>query len=339
MASITYLQEFQPETLRGFVDASQENQTPAIIDRFMGDEVTYNTNFATDIITRSQHIAAMIGLGGQKPVKDRNAVSRVMGELAHFGLQDVVTIEEAYAINQARNDGERSAVIARLINRSQDLLNDMALRVSVEKMKAVALGGNQYNKNGVKVDVDYGIPAEHKKVLLNGNDWAEANHDVIGDLLEWDKQYRDTNKRKADAILMTRTVFSSLTKNQLVIVEAGRPTGATRVSEAELRDVLAGYALPEIVLIEDTTVAVKDVETGEVEEITVFPENRIVFAAEGVGNFLTGPNPDAPNFEPIVFLDVYNERNPKRDIFEVSRTGFAVVDNPNLLLHADVIAN
>lgn len=337
MASITYLQEFQPQTLRGFVDESEANRLPAWVDRFVGDETTYSTNFAYDVIQRSQHIAAMIGLGAQKPVKDRNAVARVMGELAHFGLQDIVTIEEAYAINQARNDGERTAMVARLLNRSQDLLDDMALRVRVEKMKAIALGVNQYNKNGVKVDVDYGIPAEHKKVLLSGADWNEADRDVIGDLLEWDKQYRDTNKRQADAILMTRKVFSALTKNSLIIAEAGRPTGAVRVSEAELSQVLGGYGLPAIQIVEETTVAVNDPENGA-EVITVFPENRVVFVAEGVGNFLTGPNPDAPNFEPTVFLDVYAERNPKRDIFEVSRSGFAVVDNPNLLLHADVIA-
>lgn len=336
MAGITHLEEFSKPSLRALVDETVKNQTPSVIDQYVGNEVTYDTKFAYDIIKRSNHIAAMIGLGAEKPVVDRHATATRMGEIAHFGLKDVVTVEELYALNQARNGGEKNAMVDKLVNRSIDLVEWLQLRINVEKVKAVALGVNEYNKNGVKIALDYGIPTEHKKALTAGNDWDETDRDVIGDLLAWDEQYRETNGQSADAILMTRQALSKLTKNELIIAESGRPTGAIRVSEAEVQNVLASYGLPKIEIIDETSVTVKDIYTGDNETIEIFPVNRVVFIAKGVGNFLTGPNPDSQNFEPVATLDAYDERTPRRSIIEVAQSGFAVLDNPNLLLHADV---
>lgn len=298
--------------------------------------MTYDTKFAYDIIQRSNHIAAMIGLGAEKPVVDRHATASRMGELAHFGLKDVVTIEELYAIAQARNNNEKSAMVDKLLNRSSDLVDWLQLRIKVEKLKAAALGKNEYNKNGVKVELDYGIPEEHKIALSEGNDWDDVDRDVIGDLLEFDKQYRDTNGQPADAILMTRKALLKLTKNKMVIAEAGRYDGAVRVSEEDARTALASFGLPKIEIVEDTSIEVKDIYTGKNEVIEVFPENRLVFISKGVGSFLTGPNPDDDNFAPVATLEAYDERTPTRSIIEVAQSGFAVLDNPSLLLHADV---
>lgn len=335
MSGISHLNEFSKESLRAFIDESYENKTPSVIDKYVGDEVTYDQNFAYDVIERSNHIAAMIGLGAEKPVVDRHAVATKMGSLAFYGLKEVVTVEELYALSQARNNGERSNMVDKLVNRSADLVEWLQLRIQVEKLKAVALGKNEYNKNGVKVELDYGIPSDHK-ISLSGDGWDDTDRDVIGDLLEWDKQYRDTNGQSADAILMTRKALSKLTKNKMVIAEAGRYEGAVRVSEADTKEVLAGFGLPNIEYIEDTEIKVKDIYTGEDETIETFPENRVVFVSNGVGDFLTGPNPDAEDFAPVPTLEAYDERTPRRSILEVGQAGFTVLDNPNLLLHADV---
>lgn len=336
MAGITHLEEFQKPTLRGFIDESIKNQPPQVIDNYIGNDTTYDTKFAYDIINRSAHIAAMIGLGAEKPVVDRHASASVMGELAHFGLKDVVTIEELYAIAQARNDGERNAMVEKLLNRAGDLVDWLQLRVKVEKLKAAAIGKNEYNKNGVKVELDYGIPSEHKIALSSPNDWDNVDRDVIGDLLVWDKQYRDTNGKKAEAILMTRQALSKLTKNKMIIAEAGRYEGAVRVSEADVTSVLSGYGLPNFEIVEETTVEVKDIYTGVMETIEVFPVNRLVFISKGAGVFLTGPNPDDENFAPVATLEAYDLRTPKRSVIEVAQSGFAILENPGLILHADV---
>lgn len=340
MAGIEHLKEFQKPALRGFIDESMKAdfEELSFVESYIGNEVTYNTQFAYDVIQRSQHIAAMIGLGAEKPVVDRHASAKVFGELAHFGLKDVVTIEELYAIAQARSNGEKSAMIEKLLNKSADLVFALRLRIRVEKLKALALGKNEYNKNGVKVELDYGIPAEHKIALLSGSDWQDAERDVIGDLLAWVEVYRKSNGKKPESMLLTRKVLNLLTDNKTIIAEA-RPAvpNATRVSLAEVNEVLSRYGLPSVVLVEETSIEVKDIYTGENEVIEVFPENRIVFASKGAGVFLTGPNPDAENFAPVATLEAYDERTPKRSIIEVAQSGFAILENPTLVLHADVI--
>lgn len=340
MAGISHLKEFQKPALRGFVDESMKAdfEELSFVESYIGNEVTYNTQFAYDVIQRSQHIAAMIGLGAEKPVVDRHASAKVFGELAHFGLKDAVTIEELYAIAQARSNGEKSAMIEKLLNKSADLVFALRLRIRVEKLKALALGKNEYNKNGVKVELDYGIPAAHKIALLSGSDWQVADRDVIGDLLGWVEVYRKSNGKKPESMLLTRKVLNLLTDNKTIIAEA-RPAvpNATRVSLAEVNEVLSRYGLPTVVLVEETSIEVKDIYTGENEVIEVFPENRIVFASKGAGVFLTGPNPDAENFAPVATLEAYDERTPKRSIIEVAQSGFAILENPTLVLHADVI--
>ena len=338
MASITQYREFQPAALKGVLDASIEQNEPTFADEFVGNEVSYDIRFAYDIIQRKQHIAAMIGLGAEKPVIDRHGAASRMVELAHFGLKDIVTIEELYEINAARNDADRQNRINRLLNRSVDLVNYLQLRKRVEKIKAVAFGSNTYDKNGVKIELDYGVPEDHKIALTSGNDWSDLDRDIIGDLIGWVETYKKNNAGKApEAALVSRKVFGQLALNRTLIAEAGRPETATRISEAELNEVLGRYGIPAIKVVEETTFTVNDIYTGEDETIEVFPENRVVFIAKGVGNFITGPNPDAPNMEPIATLEAYNERTPRRDIIEVAESGFVVLDNPSLLLHADVI--
>lgn len=339
MAGITHLEQFKKPALRGFVEASQKAhfEELAFVEQFIGNDTTYNTNFAYDVLERSQFIAAMIGLGAEKPVVDRHKAGKVMGELAHFGLQDVVSIEELYAINQARNDAEKSAMIEKLLNKSADLLFALQLRIRVEKLKALALGKNTYDKNGVKVELDYGIPEAHKIALLSKSDWKVKDRDVLADLLGWVEIYRKSNGRKPDAMLVPREVVNALTDNKTIVAEA-RPNvpGATRVSVAEVNEVLGRYGLPELQIVEETEVETTDLETGKKVSTVVFPKNRIVFAAKNAGVFLTGPNPDDENFAPVTTLEAYDLRTPKRSVLEVAQTGFAILDKPSLVLHADV---
>lgn len=335
-----HLKEFSKPTLRGLVDESMAAQydTLSFVENFIGDETIYDTHYAYEIIQRNQFIAGMIGLGAEKPVVDRHATASKMAEVAHFGLKDVVTIEELYAITLARSNGERDSMVEKLVNKTVDLLDALKLRVRVEKLKALAYGYNEYNKNGVKVQLDYGIPEENKVELTGADTWDNVEKDIIGDLLGWVAKYQRQNGKKPDAVLMTRSVYNNLTNNQMIIAEAGRPEGATRVSTQEVGDVLSRFGLPPITVVEETQQEVKDVETGDNEIIDVYPENRVILASANAGKFLTGPNPDAESMAPVVVAEAYDERTPKRSVIEVSHSGFAVLDNPYLVFHADVVA-
>ena len=331
MAGISHLEEFSKPALRGLVNATEENKVPTFADQFMPDTQVFSTTFGYDVIKKSNHIAAMIGYGSEPPVVDRDAVASEMGEVAKMGLKHIVTEEELLALNQARSNNERSAMVEQLTVKGVDLVQALQKRVDVSKIEAIAKGTFSYNKNNVKIDVDYGIPEENKKTST----WDDETHDVIGDLLEWFDQYVDDNGQEPDVILMSREAQALLLKNAIIITEAGRPEGSTRANVADLNTVLDGYGLPPVHVIRERKFTVDDIYSGKKETIEAFPKNRVVMVAQGVGEFAYGPTVEN-DYQPGIDLRAYDKFEPIQSIIRVAAAGFPIIKSPSLILHADV---
>lgn len=337
MAGITHLEEFQEAALMGLVDETVQDKVETIGDRFLPNQDTYSTKFAYDIIKSNKHIAAMIGHGGEPPVVDRNEVASKAGELAKMGLKYVATEEELLALHQARSTGEKNAMIDNLSFEGVQLVQALNRRIDVIKMEALTKGNFNYNKHGIEVNVDFGVPAEHKVSLTSPDDWKDdADRDVIGDLLDWVSTYEDTNGEPPSVILMSREVQALLLKNTTIVNEAaGSGSGRTRVSVDELQSVLGGYGLPPVQIVTDRKVTVKNVADGSTESIEYFPEERVVMLSEGVGNFLIGPTVEN-NFEPGIVLTAEDLRAPIRSVMESVAAGFPALEQPGRIFHADV---
>jgi hypothetical protein len=335
MAGITHLKEFQEPALRGLVDETVKDKVPSLGDRFLPNSEVYSTTFAYDIIKKSKYIGAMIGYGAEPPVVDRDAVASRMGEIAKMGIKYIATEEELLALHQARSSGEKQAMIERLTLKGIDLVQAIQRRIDVIKMEALTKGKFEYNKNGVKVSIDFGIPAEHKVALTAPNNWDDVNRDVIADLLGWVETYEATNGKTPSVILMSREAQAKLLKNKVIITEAGRPEGSTRVSQQELNEVLDGFGLPPIEIVTDRKVTVKDIYTGNDEVIEFMPANRIVMLSEGVGNFLLGPTVEN-NFQPGIVLQAYDKQEPIESVLRAVAAGFPAIEDPALIFHADV---
>jgi hypothetical protein len=335
MAGLQNFEEFTKPALQGLVDETVQDTVPSLADRFLPNMNVYSNTFAYDIIKTNRYIGAMIGYGSEPPVVDRDAVASKMGSIAKMGLKYIATEEELLMLHQARNEGEKTQMIEKLTLKGVDLVQAIQRRIDVIKMEALTKGAFAYDKNGVKVSVDFGIPSEHKVALTAGSDWDEANFDVIGFLQTQVDKYEATNGKVPDVILMSREAQAKLLKNQIIVTEAGRPEGSTRVSQAELNEVLNGFGLPPIQVVSNRKVTVKNVYTGADEVIEFFPANRVVMLSEGVGNFLLGPTVEN-NFQPGIHLDAYDKNEPIESILRAVAAGFPALENPALIFHADV---
>lgn len=335
MAGNTHLDEFKKPALRGLVDETVQDKVPSIADRFLPNSETYNTTFAYDIIKTNKYIGAMIGYGAEPPVVDRDQVASMHGEIAKMGLKYIVTEEELLALHQARSNNEKQAMIEKLTLKGIDLVDAIQRRIDVIKMEALTKGQFSYNKNGVKVHVDFGVPIEHKVALSSSDDWSNPEHDVIGDLLEFVDQYEETNGEPPSVILMSREANAKLLKNKIIITEAGRPAGSTRASQAEVNQVLSGFGLPPIEIVSDRKVTVKNVYTGENETIEFFPSNRIVMLSEGIGEYLLGPTVEN-DFQPGIVLEAKDKDEPIQSVLRAVAAGFPAIEQPGRIFHADV---
>lgn len=334
MAGITHLEVFQKPALRALVDLTEKDVDETIADRFLPTVPTYDRRFAYDIVKNNQYIAAYIGYGAEPPVVDRNAVASKMGEIAYFGLKDIVTYEELQSINEARNDAEQAAVIEKITVKNVDLLNGLRKLIFVAKMEALTRGTHSYDHNNVKVNFDFGIPSDNKVALLAGADLDAPTFDVIGMLQDNVEKYATANGKEPDVMWVSRELNQKLLKHASVIAEAGRPTGATRISQDELSGVLAAHGLPPVQVITDRFVQYKDIYTGDIVRKEVMPANRIVMLSENVGEYLLGPTLEN-DFQPGLYLEAYDKKEPIQSVLRAVGAGFPAPENVSLVYHID----
>lgn len=334
MAGITHLKEMQAPALRGLVTLIENDAAPTLADEFLPNGQTFSTTFAYDIVKKSNHIAAYIGFGAEPPVVDRDAVASKMGEVAKLGLKYIATEEELMALNQARSSAEQSAMVDQLMVKAADLVNALNKRVDVSKLEALLKGTFSYNKNGVKINVNYGIDAP--TVRSGADAWSAATAKPLSDLIAWNDAYVSKNGQSADAIIMSREAAALLQTNEEFIVEARGTSGTfSRISANEVNDVLAGYGLPPVRIQAQRSITVKDIATGQDEVIEFLPKYRVVFASRGAGQFLFGPTVEN-NYQPGIDLRAYDKFEPIQSVIRVAAAGVPVIENPDLIFHADV---
>src|SRR5690625_17192 len=341
MAGITQFKEFKQPALSRLAQEVDQHALEIQDDilTFLPDEEIYDTEFAYNVVKTTSQMGAMIGFGAEPPIRDRDEVARRMGEVAKYGWKDIVDEVELLKLHNPRHDGEFKAIIDAITANGAKMVKETRDRINVSKLQAIGTGQVTYDDNNVKITIDFteDMPAEHKVVLTGDNTWANTEHDVIGDLIEWNNQYEETNGKQADTIYLSRKIQALLLKNAVIVNEvAGEKSGRTRVSVDELNTVLGAYGLPPVRLIKKTSARVKSPITGQVNEITLFPENRVVFLSNGIGTFKLGPSVEN-NFQPGIVLQAYDKNEPIQSILRTAASGFPVIENPNLLLYADVI--
>lgn len=341
MAGITHIAELKQPVLQSLakeVDREALEIQDDILN-FLPDEAIYDTEFAYNVVKTTSQMGAMIGFGAEPPIRDRDEVARRMGEVAKYGWKDIVTETELLKLHNPRNDGEFKALVDAITANGAKMVKETRDRINVSKLQAIGTGQVTYDDNNVKVTIDFteDMPENHKIVLTGENAWDNPEHDVIGDLLEWNNQYEETNGKQADAIYMTRKIQALLLKNAVIVNEvSGAQSGRARVSNDELNTVLGGYGLPPVRLVKKTSANVKSPITGEVNKIELFPEDRVVFVSSGIGTFKMGPTVEN-NFQPGINLTAYDQGpDPIQSILRTAAAGFPIIENPSLLLYADV---
>jgi len=343
LAGITHLKEFKQPVL-GRLAKEVDKHALEIQDDILGflpDEDHYDLEFAYNVVKTTSQMGAMIGFGSEPPIRDRDEVAKRMGEIAKYGWKDIVTENELLKLHNPRNDGEFKALVESITANGAKMVKETRDRINVSKLQAIGTGQVTYDDNNVKITIDYteDMPEDHKIVLTGDNTWANPEHDVIGDLIEWNEQYEETNNgKKADAIYLTRKAQALLLKNTVIVNEVSgmANSGRNRVNVEELNTVLGAYDLPPVRLIKKTSARVKSPITGQVEKITLFPENRVLFISDGIGTFKMGPTVEN-GFQPGIILQAYDNNEPIQSILRTAAAGFPVIENPGLLLYADVI--
>ncbi|WP_263708005.1 major capsid protein [Shouchella tritolerans] len=335
MPGITHLEEFQQPALRALVDESEKDTPLTLVDRFLPTENVFSRSFAGDIIKTNNFLAGYIGKGSEPPTIDRNEMASYMGEIAQFGLQDIVTYSEIEALHEAKNNARYQDAIERITVRALNVVDATRRLIQLAKSEVLFKGELSHNRNKIKFDFDFGIPDENKVALTPDNDFDSADFDVLGFLLEQVAAYVELNGQKPEVMLISYEILNRLLSNSQIIIESGRPVGSRRASAEDLTNVLKSFGLPDFEVVENRVMTYKDNETKSIIRNEFMPANRIIMASSGAGKYLLGPTLEN-NFQPGILLMAEDQKKPLQSVVETVGAGFPVLENPFLIKHLDV---
>lgn len=303
--------------------------------RFLPLEETYDVDFHETVLSRQQDMANLVDSGAELPLTDRDPLRTVSGAISDMGQSYIVTKKEMAAIMDKGNAGRRLIAEKQLLNKAATVKQNIDARIEWLRWQALGNGVLNYDKGGIILGHDFGVPAANK--VTAGVRWGEASATILADYETWVQEYVDLNGRTPDVFVAGIGAIRTIMNN------AGVRKGVSGLSDKlitidELNDFLVGRQLPRLMSF-DTTVAYRDVnDQGKRVQQRLLAANKGVFLVEGgdIGSQLLGPTVEN-NMEPGIYARSFTENRPLREIVEVVAASFPKIMDPNLIKQATIL--
>src|SRR5699024_8468 len=176
MSGITHIAELKSPVLGALAKEIDKERLETQDDllNFVPDEPIYDIEFAANVVRNTSQMAGMIGFGAEPPVRDKDEVARVLGDIAKFGGRDIVTEVELLKLHNPRHEQEFKAIVDSITANGAKMVEEVRDRIDVTKLQMLTQGKVEFDNNNVKVALDFTeyIPDEHKIALTGDNTWA-----------------------------------------------------------------------------------------------------------------------------------------------------------------------
>ncbi|WP_314068340.1 major capsid protein [uncultured Vagococcus sp.] len=180
-------------------------------------------------------------LGADVIPRGRKGFEELMDKMIFFKESYYIDEElrqELNMVNQTNNSEYKNVILNRVFDDVVDLLRGAAVRREIMRMQLLTTGSIVIAENGQNYDVDYGMPANHKKTVTVSWEDAEKSDPVqdIEDAI--DTIVEDTGERPSRAILNTKT-FRNLRQNAAIkatILGNNGNAGEAKLSRQSLID-------------------------------------------------------------------------------------------------------
>ncbi|SDM20569.1 major capsid protein [Halarsenatibacter silvermanii] len=329
----------------GFIE---EITDPAgyIGNRFLPAEEAYDFEWVHDIFDNTHAVAKMKARGdAEAPIVGGPAVKKVSGSLAPFGQKFQVNKSTLNKIFNPRNDSELYANLRRILDESARNVNAALSRAEWLRFKFLAEGEIAINEGDISLEVDMGIPDDNKLAHgtsdLIAEEWSEAaSAKPLDDIVEICEHYFTVNGEMPNVILMRRATLLEL----LNADDTQNDDNKGLKSLAEVNDYLGrlGMDYPEIETY-DEFVRFEDVDGRPSTVYHLIPKDRVVLLKEAggggissdIGRLLMGPVAEN-DFQPGIYVDVYEETDPKKYWHYMACEMWPAGYNPEYIVHADV---
>ena len=336
MAGLANLSEFFENPL--FTEMVREVPVDAryIGSRFLPTVETYDIDFHESVITRQADMADLTDSGAELPLTDRDPMRHVSGEITDMGQSYILTKKELAAMIDKGNPAKREMAVKQVLGKTARVKQNIDARIEWMRWQALGTGKIQYNKNGIILGADFGVPVNNFKTA--GNKWNAVGATIIADYEAWTQYYVDLNGAAPDTFVTSIAAIRTV-MNNADVRKAITGLSDKLVTLDELNDFLVGRQLPKMEAF-DTTVTYRDVLNGGARVTQrLLGDKKGVFLKEGgaIGDLLMGPTYEN-DMNPGIYARTFTMERPQREIVEVVAAAFPKIMEPEFIMPADILA-
>lgn len=278
------------------------------------------------------------------PIARRQGVSRVRGELPPLSRKIQIGEEERLRLRQLQENGGAGAnnrLVDQIYRDAENMARAINARLELARGEALYTGKLVLAENGVKAEVDYGMPAGNKvSAAVAWSNFATA--DPLGDLLTWMEAYVDETDGATPGEIQTSTKVKGYLLRNEKMQRIVRGDTERVLNEEELNNQLRISGLPPISTY-DTKVRVNGVSTRTI------PEDRLLFLpddGEPLGETQFGVTAESMRLvaagqlgaedAPGLVAVIEETFDPVATWTKAAAIALPVLANPELVLSADV---
>lgn len=226
--------------------------------------------------------------------------------------QDIMTL------NDTNNRVVQSNIVKNLFNDAKNMTERVLTRARAMAMEALTTGHvtAKDENNLLSIDIDYGLPSDHKEALLDANLWTAAGADIIGDLLRWSMKLTDDGAENPAYVLASRATIATVMKNDALKKAITGASVPRPLSLTEVNNFLTAQDLPKFVSFDEKYR--KQKKDGQYEVIPFIPKNTVVLIPNGaLGKQEFGPTAEEYELMNDKSYELISQQNV---IVEVYRT-------------------
>lgn len=338
MAGLEQFSEYFANPL--FTEAIREVPVEAkyIGSRFLPIDDTYDIDFHETVLTRQADMADIVDRGAELPLTDGDPMRRVSGEITDIGQSHIVTKKELAAMSDKGNDGKRKIAEKQLLGKAARIKQNIDARIEWLRWQALGTGMLAYNKGGVILSVDFGVPAGNK--VTPAIKWGQPNATILADYQKWVLDYNGLNGELPDTFVTSlKVIYTVLADINVIRAIKGADNSYGQITIDQLNAYLRGLLLPPMEAF-DATVTYRDVDNNGVRSTQRLLNDKTgVFLKEdgAIGKQLLGPTVEN-NMEPGIFGRTFQLERPYRQIIEVVAASFPKIMEPTYIKIATVLA-
>lgn len=342
MSSVAEFKEFAPENIIGYVRALPPPLThigAGILPLRTVDDM----KVVWDVVDVKVTAGNLVALDTELPMDSPPGIQEISQSLAKIGKKRLVSEAEKAKLFRPR-PGTRDVqsgtdYVYNVLRLLSEGIDD---RIEHLRWQALSVGALTYDKYGVKISLDWGIPDANK--VTADPVWSDvANADPLQDILDWNEVLIAATGGPAIVAICSTKVWGYLLQNAKIRNLIGYSQTGKGVGFPTKAMVMTFMLNGEGLKVVTYDAKFNEENEAGVSTLTRFlPDDKFVMLSSavglspfGLGSVLDGPVPDNGGASGK-YADFYIEREPYREISRCIQFAFPAIYVPGAILQATV---